>query len=256
MAFFQSLASRLRVVTMAFVVAVALAAGGCGGDDAAEERARGSADQLLALAERQMNNGNHAAAIEYYRALEIRHPFADQTREGQLGLMYAYVQDRQPDAAIDAANKFIRENPRHPRVDYAYYIRGLAYFPDGLGPVEKLFRVDPTARPQSNAVRAFDNFADLLQRFPDSEWAGDARQRMIFLRNAIASYEVNVARYYLGRRAFVAAVNRCKKVIEEYQGTPSVNEALEIMIEGYRELGLEQLAVDTERVLAENRNRP
>ena len=159
-------------------------------------------------------------------------------------------------AAVDAANKFIRENPRHPQVDYAYYIRGLAYFPDGLGPVERLFRVDASRRPQTEARRSFDNFADLLQRYPDSEWAGDARQRMIFLRNGIAAYEVNVAEYYMGRRAYIAAINRCKRVIEDYQGTPSVNDALEIMIEGYEELGLDQLAQDAARVLAENRNQP
>lgn len=226
---------------------------GCGGQDATRELRAGTPDRLLADAQRQVRLGAYSAAIDLYNALEIRYPFTEQNREGQLGLMYAYKQDRQPEAALEAADKFIRENPRHPRVDYAYYMRGLAFYPDGLGPIERLFRVAPTERPQDDARRSFDNFAVFLNRFGESEWAADARQRMIFLRNALAGFELNVADYYMERKAYIAAANRAKRVVTEYQGTDSVNAALDVMAEAYRKLGLDDLADDAERVLEENR---
>lgn len=238
---------------LATLMICALTLNACGGRNGARDEIQtGSAVDILQRAERQMSLGAHNQAIEYYEALEVRYPFSEQNREGQLSLMYAYIKDGQPEAATESANKFIRENPRHAKVDYAYYIRGLAYFPPNVGPIDRLFRVDPNRRPQSNARLAFDNFALLLQKYPDSEWAGDARQRMIYLRNAMAEYEVNVARYYMTRRAYVAATNRAKRVVEEYQGTGSVNNALEIMIDAYNKLGLTELAHDTQRVLSEN----
>ncbi|MEM6638697.1 MAG: outer membrane protein assembly factor BamD [Pseudomonadota bacterium] len=234
-----------------------LALAGCGGQDATRDRlAAISPDGLLAEAQRQVRLGAYGAAIDLYNSLEIRYPFSEQNREGQLGLMYAYVEDRQPEAALEAADKFIRENPRHPKVDYAYYMRGLAFFPNPLGPMERLFRVDAAERPQSDTRRAFDNFSVFLNRFEDSEWAPDARQRMVFLRNALAAFELNVAEYYMLRRAFVAAANRAQRIVTEYQGTSSVNSALEIMEEAYREVGLDDLADDARRVLDENRRRP
>ncbi|MFK8015200.1 MAG: outer membrane protein assembly factor BamD [Gammaproteobacteria bacterium] len=245
-------ASRRCAFWLTFTVALGVLAG-CGGKDASrEELRRGTAVGLLGEAQRQMDLGAYSVAVDAYSALEIRHPFSEENREGQLGLMFAYYKDRQPESSLEAADKFIRENPRHPRVDYAYYMRGLAYYPGKLGPVERLFRVDPDGRPKADARRSFDNFAVFLGRFPDSEWAPDARQRMLFLREAMAGFEVNVAEYYMERRAYIAAANRAKRVVAEYQGTDSVNEALEIMIKAYRKLKLDDLAQDAERVLAEN----
>ncbi|MFK7885604.1 MAG: outer membrane protein assembly factor BamD [Gammaproteobacteria bacterium] len=246
--------SRLRTSALLVALVISLLAG-CGGRETAREQQlrRGSAVGLLAEAKRQMDLGAYSTAVEVFNALEIRHPFSEENREGQLGLMYAYKRDRQPEASLEAADKFIRENPRHPRVDYAYYMRGLAYYPSGLGPIERTFRVDPYGRPQSDARRSFDNFAVFLNRFEDSEWAPDARQRMVFLRNAMASFEVNVADYYMERRAYIAAANRAKRVVTEYQGTEAVNDALEIMIAAYRKLDLDDLASDAERVLSENK---
>jgi len=246
-----------RRIALCLLLAVALATvAGCGGRDAAKRELRaGTAPALLAEAQRQMEIGAYSQAVEIYNALEIRHPFSEENREGQLGLMFAYYKDRQPESSLEAADKFIRENPRHPRVDYAYYMRGLAYHPRGLGPVERLFRVDRYGRPQDDARRAFDNFAVFLNRFPDSEWAPDARQRMVFLRNAVAEYEVNVAQYYMTRRAYIAAANRAKRVVEEFQGTTAVNDALEVMIASYEKLELNELARDAEKVLAENRQK-
>ncbi len=249
MVFFASRRFALLLTLLAMVGVIA----GCGGGNAAkEELRRGTARALLVEAQRQMDVGAYSTAVEVFNALEIRHPFSEENREGQLGLMFAYKQDRQPESSLEAADKFIRENPRHARVDYAYYMRGLAYYPEGLGPIERIFRVDPNGRPQDDARRAFDNFAVFLSRHPQSEWAPDARQRMVFLRNAMAEFEVNVADYYYDRRGYIAALNRAKRVVTEYQGTSSVPAALKIMIKLYKKLDLDDLAADTERVLAEN----
>lgn len=238
-----------------FLAGLLFSLAGCGNQEARRQRqmTAGSPAGLLAEAQRQVKLGSFSQAIDIYNALEVRYPFSEENREGQLGLMYAYKQDRQPEAALEAADKFIRENPRHPKVDYAYYMRGLAFYPLGLSGFEKLFRVDATDRPQDDARRSFDNFAVFLNRFEDSEWAPDARQRMVFLRNAMAKSQINVAEYYMTRRAWIAAANRAKRVVTEYQGTDAVDQALGIMVEAYKKLGLDDLAADAQRVRDENR---
>lgn len=237
------------------IIALVLVAflNGCGGTAKTRETlAAGSAQQIYEAAKRSMELSGYDRAIYLYELLEVRHPFSEYTKLGQLDLMYAYYKNRAPESAVDAASKFIRENPRHPQVDYAYYVRGLAYFPDSLNPIEKLFRVDPTLRPQGAARTSFDNFALFVEKFPESEWAADARQRMIYLRNSMASYELNVAQYYVTRKAWIAAANRAKIIVEQYQESPAVLDALRIMVRSYNELGLTDLAADAERVLQQN----
>lgn len=257
------LSARPSAGPVPFALAVALllvsfaGLGGCGGDAGSKDNPQEgiTANELLDDARADIRVGAYADAVRRLTALEIYFPFSEQTRLGQLDLMFAYQRNKQTEEALETADKFIRENPRHPRVDYAYYMRGLAYFPPELGPLEKLFKVDPASRPMRDAQRSFDNFALLIEKFPESEWAGDAQQRMIHLRNSMAAYEVYVARYYIRRNAWAAAASRGQAVIEKFQGTPAVNDALEIMIRSYRELGLPELAADAERVLAENRQR-
>ena len=166
--------------------------------------------------------------------------------------MYAYYKNREPESAIDQADQFIRENPAHPRVDYAYYIKGLVQFERNPNFLERWFNADLSERPPIDARKSFQAFQTLLQRFPNSEYADDSRQRMIFLRNRLASYEVYVAEYYLKRGAYVGAINRAKYAIENYDGAPQIKRALEIMAESYRKLGMADLAADTEKVLKEN----
>lgn len=243
---------RLRQWRFAGLALLALAACGCASQKAEDGPARGSAQALLENAQRYLEQGGYNQSITLYSALEVRYPFSEENREGQLGLMYAYYKSGQPEASLETADKFIRENPRHPRVDYAYYMRGLAYYPRNLGPLERVFKVDPASRPQEDSRRAFDNFSLFLQRFPESEWAPDARQRMVYLRNVLAAHEIAVARYYMTRHAYIAALNRAKTVVEDYQGTDSVNDALTIMVKAYNKLDLPDLAADAERVLREN----
>ncbi|MEE8542477.1 MAG: outer membrane protein assembly factor BamD [Gammaproteobacteria bacterium] len=199
-----------------------------------------------------MSSGNFQLALGYFQALEQRFPFSNVTRQAQLDMVYAYYRSRQFESAIDAAEEFERENPTHPRVDYCLYMKGLAYFDEAPGLIERLFRVDMTERPPRDTMQAFSIFQELLRRFPSSQYAPDARERMIFLRNRLAAYENHVAAYYMTRGAYVAAVNRAKYSLEHYPGAPALEESLTIMVDAYEQLGMRELAEDAQRVLVES----
>ncbi len=222
---------------------------GCGNRT---REALGDADVLYERGKRASDNGNFRDATVYFEQLEARFPFTNAARQGQLDLMYAYYRNREPEAAIDQADQFIRENPAHPRVDYAYYIKGMVHFERQPNFIERWFRADLSQRPPTDARSSFQSFQTLVQRFPESEYAEDARQRMIFLRNRLASYEVYVAEYYLSRGAYVGALNRARYALENYDGAPELRRALIVMVEAYEKLGMPQLANDTEKVLLEN----
>ena len=210
------------------------------------------ARKVYTKGQRALNIGNFSTAINQYEYLQAVYPFSEYARQGQLDLMYAYYRNKEPDAAIEAADQFLLENPTHPRVDYAHYIKGLVNFERERGPVERFFRVDLAKRPPDKLEESYRSFATVANEFPDSVYAQDSRQRMVFLRNRLAQYEVHVASYYMRRGAYVAAANRSKYVLENFQQTPSVVPALQIMVSAYRQLKLDELAEDSMRVLEEN----
>jgi outer membrane protein assembly factor BamD len=166
--------------------------------------------------------------------------------------MYAYYKSGAPELAVEAADTFMRENPIHPRVDYALYIKGLAYFSDEPGLLERWFRKDTDKRPPKDVEQSYQAFRRLIERYPASEYAPDAQQRIVYLKNRLAAYENYVADYYLRRGAYVAAVNRAKNALESFNGADSNAQSLRIMIEAYEELGMNDLAADARRVLELN----
>ncbi|MGI9237110.1 MAG: outer membrane protein assembly factor BamD [Woeseiaceae bacterium] len=196
--------------------------------------------------------GNYRRGIQIFEAIQARYPFSDLSRQIQLELIYAYYKGGQKEQAIDAAETFMRENPIHPRVDYALYIQGLSFFEDDPGILERLFRKDTTNRPPKELERAYASFRRMVERFPASEYAPDAEQRMLYIKNRLADYENHVADYYLRRGAYVAALNRAKTALEQYNGAIGNARSLEIMAAAYAKLGMKDLAADAERVLAEN----
>jgi outer membrane protein assembly factor BamD len=230
---------------------VALVLTACSSNSEREAK-KSSAEQLFEQARHSMASGNYRYAIEYYENLGARFPFSNQTRQAQLDLIYCYYKNGERESAIDAATQFERENPTHPRVDYALYMRGLASFRGQRGYFHRLLRIDLTRRPPEGARESFSAFAQLLQRYPNSAYAADARQRMIFLRNHLAVHENHVARYYLDRGAYLAAINRAKFTVQSYDGSPAVAESMRIMIDSYRALGMNDLADSTRTVLAAN----
>jgi outer membrane protein assembly factor BamD len=196
--------------------------------------------------------GNYRRGIEILEAIQARYPFSDVARQIQLDLMYAYYKSGQPELAIEAADTFMRENPIHPRVDYALYIKGLAFFKDEPGMLERWFRKDTNKRPPKDVELSYQSFRRLVERYPASQYAPDAEQRMVFLKNRLAAYENWVADYYLRRGAYVAALNRARNAMEAYNGADGNAESLRIMIAAYEYLGMDDLAADTRRVLQLN----
>ena len=234
------------------MVAAMVMFSGCAGDRDRSNDPRATPPWLYERAQASIKSTNYTNAIFFLEQLESRFPFSDEAKQGQLDLMYVYYRDGQFESAIDAADNFIRENPTHPRVDYAYYIEGLSHYDPSRGVLERLFRVDTTMRPPVGALEAYTSFSTLVDRFPNSEYAADATQRIKFLRNRLARYEAHIAEYYIRRGAYVGALRRLHRIIETYYGSDSTYWALEMMLESYRELGLGDLAADTERLLEEN----
>jgi outer membrane protein assembly factor BamD len=203
-------------------------------------------------AQGSLRSHNYSNAVSKLQLLEARFPFGRYAEQAQLEIIYAYYRSAQPEAARAAADRFIRLHPRHPNVDYAYYLKGLASFDEDENFLSKLFPLDPSTRDPGAARDSFNDFAQLIRRFPNSEYAPDAQKRMQYLRNLLAASEVNVARYYIYRGAYVAAANRGRYVFENLQGTSAVPDALAIMVEAYQLLGLDKLANDALLVLSAN----
>lgn len=203
-------------------------------------------------ARKYMENENYLKAIELYETLEARYPFGKYAAQTQLDVAYAYFKNDDPEAALAAADRFIKIHPRNPSVDYAYYLKGLINFNRGIGFMDRFMPTDATQRNPSNVQESFNNFQELVQRFPDSKYVPDAKQRILALRNNLAMYDIHVARYYMKRKAYIASANRASHVVKEYQRTPAVPYALQIMEQAYTKLGLDDLAADAHRVYQEN----
>ncbi len=204
---------------------------------------------MYADAKRSLDAGNYRSAIQKLERLETRYPFGEFAQQARLDLIHAYHAASARESALDAAEQFIRENPRHPNVDYAYYMKGVIEYRETENFLTRTLRIDTGGRPPAGMERAFAAFSQFLLRFPDSQYAPDARQRMIRIRNRLAEYEYRVAEYYLGRGAYVAALNRAKYILENYQQSTFTPPALALMVDAYRKLGLDELASQTEAVL-------
>ena len=220
--------------------------------DTADLEEGGTEQELYRTAQQGLRSGNYDEALKRLQLLESRFPFGRYGEQAQLETIYAHFMAFDADLARSAADRFIRLHPQHPRVDYAYYLKGLAAYNKDRGLLDRVLPTSLARRDPGAARQSFDDFSELLRRHPDSPYAADARQRMLFLRNVLAQSEVEVARYYIRRGALVAAANRGRYVIENYPQTPATPDALAIMIEAYARLGQPDLANDALRVLALN----
>jgi outer membrane protein assembly factor BamD len=236
----------LKLTSCLIMAAVLLSSCSMFGDD--DERsgpdANLSEDQLYLAIQNNLEDGRYDLAAENLQALEARYPFGVHAEQAQLQLIYTYYMQGENEAAYATAERFIRLHPQHPQVDYAYYMKGLAAFTEGKGFFERFFPTDLTMRDPGSARRSFADFSQLLSRFPDSPYAADAKRRMIYLRNLLARYEIHVANYYFERRAYLAAANRGRYVVENFQRTPAVPDALATMVQAYTLLGMDELASD------------
>lgn len=224
--------------------------GGCASlPEEIDETKDWSASKFYAEAKDSLDSGAYEQAIKYYEKLSARYPFGRYAQQAELDIAYAYYKSDEPVSALATLDRFLKQYPRHPNLDYTYYLRGLINFNQGMNLVERYLPVDRSQRDPSAARQSFQDFSELVQRFPESKYAPDARQRMIYLRNNLAQYEVHVARYYQNQGAYLAAVNRAKYVVEHYPQTPAVPESLAVMVRAYRDMGMSDLANSALRVL-------
>jgi outer membrane protein assembly factor BamD len=211
-------------------------------------------DALYNNAHASLQNADYAAASKAYQRLIARFPSGEYNEQAQLDLAYSQYKDNQPDDALSTVNRFIKTYPTHKHVDYAYYLRGLINFDRTSGVIERYINREGSQarRDQGYNLQAFDDFSELSRRFPDSAYTADARQRMIYLRNVLAQYEINVAEFYLRNKAYIAAADRSQYVIEHYQEAPQAGDALAILSRSYLALDQKTLADQTRQVLALN----
>lgn len=246
-----SLWTRVGALALLSLLLVAvMSVSGCRKDrDMDAER---SAEELYDRGKKALDSGSWDTAIASYRALQTRYPFGRHTEQSMLDLSYAYFKRGQREEALSLLDRFIRTYPAHPSVDYAYYLKGLVNYEQNVGFLERLMPARVRDRDQSTLQDAFLDFSELIRRFPDSRYVPDARQRMVFLRNSLAAYELIVAEYYLSRKAYIAAANRARYALEVYPQTPTTPEALIVMHKAYTQLELPALADSSMAVLELN----
>lgn len=226
---------------------------GCASSGAVDDETYGMpVAKLYQEAKRLLTSGDYTSAIQYYEKLESRFPYGTYAERARIEMAYAHYKSGEPETAIISADRFIKLHPNHANVDYAYYLRGLASFDNSLSFLDKVFDQEPSERDSKSVRKAFKYFAELIQRFPKGRYVADSIERMKELRENLARYEIHVANYYQRRGAHLAAANRAKYVVENYQGSRSIPDALALMTHSYRKLGMRELAGDALRVLELN----
>lgn len=241
--------TKLSVVMTGCLLGVSVWITGCSSTPV-DNTASWSPNRIYAEARDEMNAAAYDKAIALFEKLEGRAAGTPLAQQAQLEKAYAHYKGGEKAQAIATLDRFLKLHPTSPAVDYALYLRGVVNFNDNLGMFAFLTRQDLSERDQKAAKESFESFRELVTRFPASSYSPDARQRMAHIVNALAQYEVHVARYYYSRGAYVAAVNRAQAALAEYREVPALEEALFILVQSYDALGLTQLRDDARRVLA------
>ncbi len=211
-----------------------------------------SAAQIYGEGKAFLDVEDYPNAIIYFDILEARYPFGIYSTQSMLDLAYASYQSNLKAEAIVNADRFIRLYPNHPNVSYAYYLRALSNFDKGKNFLTQIFAQDPSKYDVSKLRESFDDFSIVINKFPKSKYAKDSRNRLLYIKNMMARNELYIAKYYVKRSAHIAAIERVKYLLTNYNGTPSTEEALLILIESYNYLNMNDLATDSARVLKEN----
>jgi outer membrane protein assembly factor BamD len=245
-------ASTARLVRWATAAVLATAVAGCAWlPEVKDETAGWSADRIYKEAHDEMMSANYTRANRLFDTLEGRYPYGRYAQQAILELAYSYYRSGETAGSLAASERFIRTYPNHPNVDYAYYLKGLVNFREDQGLFGYVVELDLSERDPKATRESFNAFKELVTRFPQSRYAADAMERMRYLTNALANYEVHVARYYFTRGAYVAAANRARAAITNYPRTPANEEALIIMAESYDRLDMPQLRDGARAVLSD-----
>jgi outer membrane protein assembly factor BamD len=209
-------------------------------------------EKLYADAKDELDGHNYEKAVTAFETLQSHYPYGRYAQQAQLEIAYAYFKQQEPESALAAADRFIKQYPNNEHVDYAYYLKGLVNFNEDLGLLGGVVKHDLSDRDPKASRESFDSFRELVTRFPDSQYAYDSRLRMQYLVDTLSRYEIHVADFYLRRGAYVAALNRAKDVLVEYPRTQATHDALQIMVQAYDAMGMNNLRDDARRVLNAN----
>ncbi len=234
-----------------FILLISTTLFACAGADK-DETAGLSAKELYDEAQSSIKAAEFESAVKHLESLEARYPFDPFAKQAQLEIAYAYYKFEELDQATSAVERFARLHPRDPHMDYVYYLKGLINFNRGQGLLDAWFPRDPSQHDPAVLKQSFNDFSTLVRRFPDSQYAGDAYQRMVYLRNQLAKKEILVAEFYIKRKSWLSSAKRAKAVIERFPNTIWTKRALDIMLLSYQKLELPDLAADTQRVIDYN----
>jgi len=207
------------------------------------------ANELYAEAQEEMGSENYDKSVKLLETLQSRYPYGRYAQQALMEIAYANFKQNEPDAALSAADRFIKQFPNSQNLDYVYYLKGLINFNDNAGFFSNLANQDPAERDPQTLRDSFDSFRELVARYPDSRYAEDAKLRMQFLINTLSRSDIHIASYYLRRGAYIAAVNRANNVLKEFPQTRQTRDALQIMVYAYNAMGLKVLGDDAQRVL-------
>jgi len=239
------------IKTLASLICLVLLITACSSNDK-KEFTESSETAFYENAVKASKSGNYITAVELLEQLESRYPFGRYSEQAQLELIFAQYQSADYEASRAASSRFIRLHPQHAKLDYVYYLKGLAAYQQDKDFIDRFLNIERSQRDMGAARESLVDFGILLNRYPDSQYADEARARMIYLRNMLAAHEIHVARFYLKRNAFIAAANRGRYVVEHYPTTPSVPDGLAIMVQAYQQLGLTELAEESQQILSTN----
>lgn len=250
MSLFKVLSAKAPAAALLLALAALGLVAGCG--STSKDRDSQSPEKLYAEAKEDLSSGNWEPAIKALERLEGRAAGTVLAQQVMLDLAWAQWKSGERVLAVSTLDRFIKLNPSSPGLDYALYLKGLVNFNEDMGFLSSISRQDVSERDQQASRDAFQAFAQLVDRFPDSKYSEEARVRMDYIGNALAQYELHVARYYFRRAAYVAAANRAQLAVTEFERAPATEEALYIIIASYDKLGLTQLRDDAERVMKRN----
>ena len=244
---------RVKLSVVPAIAAVLMAGGLAGCSSTTEDKTAGwSPNRIYAEAKDELGSGAYDKAVPLFEKLEGRAAGTPLAQQAQIDKAYSQYKAGEKAQAVATLDRFIKLHPSSPAIDYALYLKGVTNFNDNLGLFSFISRQDLSERDQKAAKDSFEAFRELTTRFPESRYTPDARQRMTYIVNSLAQYEVHVARYYYSRGAYVAAINRAQIAVSDYRDVPALEEALYIMMMSYDKLGMAQLRDDTRRVIDQN----
>lgn len=246
------------IVRALLILALVLGLGGCKtiggwfGAESVDATEKLALEELYAKANQRLERGDYNEAERYYTRLTARFPFGPYTEQSQLELAFAQLRNGKPEDATNTIDRFIRTYPRHPHIDYAYYLKGVINFDRDTTLFTRVLRLDVSARDLGAPMQSINDFNEVIRRYPSSKYAVDSRQRIVYLRNMLARHELKVGLYYYRRGAWISSANRGKFLVENYPQSEFEGDAIALMAASYERLGQQVLVNDARRVLEKN----